>query len=74
MKLPSVSGREVIKFLEKVGYVVVSQRGSHVKLRKNQENVVSTVIVPNHKTIKLGTLKSILRQAKIEEKHFAQSV
>jgi len=51
MKLPTVSGKEVIKSLEKEGFVLVSQRGSHVKLRKEDRGVVTTVIVPNHKTI-----------------------
>jgi len=74
MKLPAVSGKEVIKALEKEGFFVVSQKGSHVKLRKDENASVTTVIVPNHKTIKTGTLKAILRQASIEPKRFLEVI
>lgn len=65
-KLPQVSGREIIKALQKIGFVVVSQRGSHVKLERNpfdklragKRNLHQTVIVPMHKVIKKGTLRN----------------
>jgi predicted RNA binding protein YcfA (HicA-like mRNA interferase family) len=60
-KLPSVSGREVIRALERLGFVVASQRGSHVKLRRDGK----ICIVPDHKEVKKGTLTGILRQAGI---------
>ena len=51
MKLPVVSGREVIKALSKAGFYFVSQKGSHVKLRKSTPEKVFTVIVPAHDVV-----------------------
>ncbi len=57
--LPVVSGARVIKALASLGFAEISQRGSHVKLRRAE----STVIVPMHKELAAGTLRSIIRQA-----------
>jgi predicted RNA binding protein YcfA (HicA-like mRNA interferase family) len=59
--LPVVSGAAVVVALTKVGYEQVSQRGSHVKLRRDGR----TVIVPLHRELAPGTLRSILRQASL---------
>lgn len=69
--LPIVSGRDVIKALQLIGYVQISQRGSHVKLRNKSGK---TVIIPNHKELAKGTLRSILRQADIEVAEFIKLV
>ena len=60
-KLPSVSGKKVIKSLNKLGFVVVRQRGSHVFMQKGEQSVT----VPLHNPVKKSTLKSILNQARI---------
>lgn len=58
-KLPQVSGKDVVKALQKHGFSIVSQRGSHIKLKKTVDSSLSyTVIVPDHKIIKKGTLRS----------------
>lgn len=57
------SAREVIKSLEKAGFVEVSQRGSHLKMRGFRGGTLRTAIVPMHKQIVFGTFRSILRQA-----------
>jgi len=62
-KFPVVSGKEVIKALEKLGFKSVSQRASHVKLRKIDSDGKKTVIVPLRLVIRTGTMKSILRQS-----------
>ena len=67
--LPIVSGREVVRALAKVGFVEVSQRGSHLKLR-NEKN--RTVIVPLHRELARGTLRSILRQADLTVDAFTE--
>jgi len=54
------SGREVIAALAKAGFERVTQRGSHVKLRGLDGRVV---IVPDHREVARGTMRSILRQA-----------
>jgi predicted RNA binding protein YcfA (HicA-like mRNA interferase family) len=65
--LPLISGAEAIAALNKVGFIEVSQRGSHVKLR-NQDG--ATVIVPRHRELARGTLRSILRQAGLSVDEF----
>lgn len=69
-KFQVLSGREVIKALEKAGFKVVKQRGSHVKLRKIDVGGKKTVIVPLKPIIRTGTMKSILRQAHLSLEEF----
>jgi predicted RNA binding protein YcfA (HicA-like mRNA interferase family) len=60
-KLPVISGKEcIIKALEKISFIIVRQRGSHLVLTR--ENPTTTVIVPNHKDLDRGTLRAIIRQ------------
>ncbi len=65
MPLKPLSYREVKKRLESVGFVVATQKGSHVKFVRTENGMVLTAIVPKHDEIAIGTLKSILRQAGI---------
>ena len=65
------SSREVLAALRRAGFEQVSQRGSHVKLRKGAGR---TVIVPDHHEIARGTLRSILRQAGITPDEFDRLV
>lgn len=60
--LPTLSGRAVTQALERAGFDVTGQRGSHVKLRHPDGRVV---IVPLHRELAPGTLRSILRQARM---------
>ena len=72
MKLPILSANEIIKALEKDGFRVLRQKGSHVSLYKKSEDKVYLVIVPDKKEVKRGTLLSILKQAGMSrEKFFA---
>ncbi len=58
------SSDHIIKVLQKRGFIYISQRGSHVKFRKDK----LTVIIPsNRKEIPYGTLRSILRQSNLTE-------
>ena len=65
-KLPVISGIEAIKALERLGFFVVRQRGSHIVLRKGS----SGCVVPNHHELKVGTLSGILKQAGISPDEF----
>jgi predicted RNA binding protein YcfA (HicA-like mRNA interferase family) len=58
-KILPVSGHEIIRALQRLGFRVASQRGSHVKLKRGSK----ICIVPTHKEVKKGTLAGILRQA-----------
>lgn len=55
--------REVKRKLESMGFEETSQRGSHVKFARLTLCGVETVIVPRHREVAPGTLRSILRQA-----------
>ncbi len=65
--LPIVSGKEVIHAIQKIGFEKVSQKGSHVKLKRHDGKVV---IVPMHNELATGTLRSILRQAGLSVEDF----
>lgn len=60
-KLPVISARECISALEKAGFYVIRQRGSHIILRRDTPQ--ARVVVPNHKELKTGMLRGIIRQA-----------
>lgn len=70
MKLPVVSGKDMIKFLTKQGFQTVRQKGDHITLYKLVGNDPYLVVVPLKKQIKKGTLLSILRQARISREEF----
>ena len=65
------SGKEVIKILSReFGFSFISQKGSHVKLRKKLGNRVITTIVPLHKELVRGTLFGVLELAEVSEEDF----
>lgn len=64
------AAREVLAALLRGGFYLVSQEGSHIKLRGNWKGGLRTVIVPNHKELAFGTFRSILRQAGMTKKEF----
>jgi predicted RNA binding protein YcfA (HicA-like mRNA interferase family) len=60
-KLPRISGRECVRALEKVGFSVVRQRGSHIVMRR--DDPFAQVVVPDHRELHTGTLRDIIRDA-----------
>jgi predicted RNA binding protein YcfA (HicA-like mRNA interferase family) len=64
-KLKTLSGRQIRSILESHGFVFVRQSGSHMKMRKTDSGAVTTVIVPDHKAVKTGTLSGIVQQSGI---------
>ena len=63
MKLPVISGKELIKILLKAGYCIKDQKGSHVHLRHETKPPIT---IPNHKIIAKGTLKAILKATELK--------
>ena len=59
-KFPQVSGSDVVGLLRSLGYEVVRQRGSHIRLRKITHLGEHTITVPAHKVLAKGTLGDIL--------------
>ena len=71
-KLPLLSSHKVIKALAKVGFEQVSQRGSHIKLKRKGVDRTRIVIVPNFNEIPTGTLRSIIRQSGLDIEEFLE--
>ncbi len=64
-RLPVISGKKLISFLNEMGYQVVRQRGSHVRLEKSTEAGVHKITIPNHDPIAKGTLNDILTKVSV---------
>jgi len=69
-KLPHLSGSEVVRALERLGFAVLRQSGSHVIMRCGSKGCV----VPMHNEIKVGTLAGILRQADVSPDEFLKNL
>jgi predicted RNA binding protein YcfA (HicA-like mRNA interferase family) len=65
-KMPHVSGPEAVDALQRLGFEVARQKGSHIVMRRGSAGCV----VPNHREIKTGTLMGILRQAGVSVEEF----
>ena len=59
--LPVLSGQEVVKVFERLGWEVARRRGSHTIMVK--EGHIATLSIPDHKELAKGTLRSLLRSA-----------
>ena len=70
MPLRPMPFREVKRRLEEAGFTEASQSGSHVKFVKRSRDEVRTAIVPRHREVAIGTLRSILRQAGLNQEEF----
>jgi predicted RNA binding protein YcfA (HicA-like mRNA interferase family) len=71
-KPPLLSGRELVKAFERMGYRKVGQKGSHIKMKNDETGNVS--IIPDHKELDRWTLKSILRDAEITEEQLQKNL
>jgi len=69
-KFPGLSGAEIVKALQKLGFEVARQSGSHIVLKRNGQGCV----VPNHKEVKPGTVNGVLRQAGVSTKEFEEAL
>jgi predicted RNA binding protein YcfA (HicA-like mRNA interferase family) len=69
-KLPRISGPEIVRALQHLGFEVVRQRGSHIILRRG----ASGCVVPNHREVKVGTLAGVLRQAGVSTEEFISAL
>ena len=66
------SSDQVLKILNKKGYVIVSQKGSHIRLKKKTITQTKITIVPaNKKQLPIGTFKAILKQTELNESDFS---
>jgi predicted RNA binding protein YcfA (HicA-like mRNA interferase family) len=73
LKVPVLSGKDMIKYLSTRGFEIVGRKGSHVRMKLSTTPRNLIVIVPDHKELAQGTLRSILRQAGISFEEFIVS-
>lgn len=73
-KLKRISGEEAIRTLEKLGFQRVRQRGSHIVLIKHTRDEKIGCVVPLHKELAVGTLRGVLKQAKLTVEEFTRNV
>ena len=69
-KLRVLSGKEACRILEKYGFREVRRRGSHIVMQKKVDDSTITVPIPNHPELRIGTLRSIIRQSVIPKSEF----
>lgn len=65
-KLPHVSGAEILRALDRLGFHKVRQSGSHVVMKRDSKGCV----IPMHDEVKIGTLAGLLRQAEATPEEF----
>ena len=68
-ELPRISGDEAIKVFVRLGFYEARQKGSHVVMRRQDKGCV----IPRHKELALGTLKSAIRQAELTAEEFVEA-
>ncbi|MBI4441941.1 MAG: type II toxin-antitoxin system HicA family toxin [Acidobacteria bacterium] len=71
-KVPSLNYDQVVRALRRDGWVVLRQRGSHIRLQKHTPGETLKLIVPAHRPIKRSTLSHILKQAHLSVEQFHQ--
>ncbi|MEX0960535.1 MAG: type II toxin-antitoxin system HicA family toxin [Burkholderiales bacterium] len=69
-ELPRVSGAQAVRALERLGFTVARQRGSHIVMRRGS----SGCVVPNHRELKTGTLAGVLKQAGVSVEEFTNAL
>ena len=71
-RLPVLRPREVIRTLEKFGWRVVRQKGSHIIMTKPDH--MATLSIPNHPNVARGTLRALLNRAGISVDEFLRAL
>ncbi len=71
-QLPKLSVRELVKVFEKLGWEIARQRGSHIIMSKKGH--LATLSIPNHKEVAKGTLRSLIRSARLTVLEFLSAV
>jgi predicted RNA binding protein YcfA (HicA-like mRNA interferase family) len=64
------SGEEIVRIMEAGGFVRVRQKGSHLILQRRTDTSTITVPVPLHRTVRIGTVQSIIRQSGLPRERF----
>ncbi len=70
MKIPTISGKEAIKIFKKLGYRVVRQKGSHIRLRDDNNQFHKPLTIPDHKVLKPGLLRNLIKDSNLSLEDF----
>ena len=71
-KMPSLGYDKVLTGLQRYGWVVVRQRGSHIRLQKRTRTELLKLTIPAHRPLKRSTLAHILKQARLTTEEFLE--
>lgn len=71
-KVPQLPYDRIIRALQRDGWVVVRQRGSHIRLQKHTHTETLKIIIPAHRPVKRSTLAHILKQARLTVERFSE--
>ena len=69
-KFAGLSSKDIVRALEKLGFQVARQSGSHIMMKRGGKGCV----VPNHEEVKVGTVNGILRQAEVSADEFQKTL
>jgi len=72
VKVPSLPYNKIIRALQRNGWTVVRQRGSHIRLQKRIGDELLKITVPAHRPVKRSTLSHILKQARLDVDEFLE--
>lgn len=71
-KVPSLPYTQIVRALQRDGWTVIRQRGSHIRLQKRIGDGLLKITVPAHRPVKRSTLSRIIKQARIDIDRFLQ--
>jgi predicted RNA binding protein YcfA (HicA-like mRNA interferase family) len=71
-KVPNLSYIQIIRALQRDGWIVVRQKGSHIRLQKHVDDAILKITVPAHRPVKSSTLAHILKQARLSVEQFLE--
>ncbi len=71
-KLPIISGEKAVKCFEKLGYVIVRQKGSHIHMWHESDKRKKPLTIPEHTVLGKGLLRKLVRDAEISVEEFCE--
>jgi len=71
-KVPSLPYTQIVRALQRDGWAVVRQKGSHIRLQKHIREELLKITVPAHRPVKRSTLAHILKQARLDVERFLE--
>lgn len=73
-EIPELPYLKIINALQRLGFIVVRQKGSHIRIQKRIGDEVIKTIIPSHKPVKRNTLRQILKQINVDIDEFKNNL